>query len=229
MQPALGWAEPEPLLEATVVGSQCFADGMTGEWAVLPATEERFEDLATVINPRRNEKHCWCLSPRMGQREIRELGADSREEAMHELTRRHPPPGVLAYRDGEPVGWCGMAPRSAMPRLARSEVMPPVDDVPVWSIVCLVVRVGHRRRGVTGQLIDGAVAYAASEGAPAVEAYPVDPEGGKVDQTMAYVGTLPMFERAGFRVVGQTRATSAHRVRWVVRRDLTPRDATTPA
>ncbi|WP_153393984.1 GNAT family N-acetyltransferase [Ornithinicoccus halotolerans] len=191
-------------------------------WEVLPATDERFEDLATVINPRRNPKHCWCLAPRFAQREIRDLGGDSREEAMRELTRRRPPPGVLAYRDGEPVGWCGMAPRSAMPRLARSEVMPAVDDVPVWSIVCLVVRVGHRRQGVTGQLIDGAVAYAASHGAPAVEAYPVDPEGGRVDQTMAYVGTVPMFERVGFRVIGETRATSANRVRWVVRRDLVP-------
>jgi len=85
------------------------------------------------------------------------------------------PPGVVIYRDGEPVGWCNIGPRTEITRLARSRLIRPVDDVPVWSIVCVVVRPGHRRQGVTAPLLEGAVAYAASHGAPAVEAYPVDP------------------------------------------------------
>jgi len=129
------------------------------------------------------------------------------------------PPGVVTYRDGEPVGWCNIGPRTEITRLARSRLIRPVDDVPVWSIVCVVVRPGHRRQGVTAPLLEGAVAYAASHGAPAVEAYPVDPPG-RMDFTMAFVGTRPMFERAGFRVVASTHATASSMQRLVMRRDL---------
>jgi len=83
----------------------------------------------------------------------------------------------------------------------------------------VVVRPGHRRRGVTAPLLEGAVAYAASHGAPAVEAYPVDPPE-RMDLTMAFVGTKSMFERAGFRVVGTTDATASGMLRLVMRRDL---------
>jgi GNAT superfamily N-acetyltransferase len=94
-----------------------------------------------------------------------------------------------------------------------------VDDVAVWSIVCVVVRGGHRKQGVTGRLIEGAVAYAASRGAPAVEAYPVDPPG-RMDTTMAFVGTRSMFAKAGFTQVGTTDAVASKLPRIVMRRDL---------
>ena len=89
----------------------------------------------------------------------------------------------------------------------------------VWSIVCVVVRSGHRRQGVTVQLIDGAAAYAASRGAPAVEAYPVEPEG-RMDTTMAFVGTRSMFENAGFEVIGTTHAVASGLPRLIMRRTL---------
>jgi GNAT superfamily N-acetyltransferase len=98
--------------------------------------------------------------------------------------------------------------------------MLPVDDLPVWSIVCLVVRSGYRRRGVTRALIEGAVAYAASNGAPAVEAHPVDPGDRRMDLTMAFVGTRGMFEKAGFEVVGTTDAVASKLPRLVMRRTL---------
>jgi ribosomal protein S18 acetylase RimI-like enzyme len=97
--------------------------------------------------------------------------------------------------------------------------MRPLDDVPVWSINCVVVRGGYRRLGVPGHLLDGAVAYAAARGAPAVEAYPVDPPG-RMDLTMAFVGTRAMFERAGFEVVGRTDAVASKLPRLVMRRVL---------
>lgn len=95
-----------------------------------------------------------------------------------------------------------------------------MDDLPVWSIICVVVRGGHRRQGVTTPLLEGAVAWAASEGAPAVEAYPVDPAGERMDLTMAFVGTRAMFERVGFEVVGRTAAVASRMPRLVMRRDL---------
>jgi GNAT superfamily N-acetyltransferase len=189
------------------------------DWQTHPVTPDRFEDFADVINPNRRVTHCWCLSHRLNAADIAELGGGDRERAMRALCERPNPPGVVTYLDGVPVGWCNIGPRAEIPRLVRSKLMRPIDDVPVWSIVCLVVRGGHRRRGVTAELIEGAVEYAASRGAPAVEAHPVDPVG-RMDQTMAFVGTRAMFERAGFRVVGTTDAFASRMPRLVMRRDL---------
>lgn len=186
-------------------------------WETHPVTPERFADFADVINPTRRADHCWCLSHRCTAGEIAELG-ESREQAMRALTDAEPQ-GVVTYRDGEPVGWCSIGPRSHITRLTRSKLIRPLDDLPVWSIICVVVRSGRRRQGVTAAMLEGAVAYARAHGAPAVEAYPVDPPG-RMDLTMAFVGTRAMFERAGFSVVGTTDAVASRMPRLVMRRPL---------
>lgn len=191
----------------------------TTSWQTHPVTPDRFEDFADVINPSRRVTHCWCLSHRLRAKDIEELSGGSREQAMRRLCERENPPGVVTYRDGEPVGWCSVGPRSEIPRLQASKLIRPVDGVPVWSIICVVVRSGHRKQGVTGHLIEGAAAYAASRGAPAIEAYPVDPEG-RMDLTMAFVGTRSMFEKAAFRVIGTTDAVASGMPRLIMRRDL---------
>jgi GNAT superfamily N-acetyltransferase len=191
-------------------------------------TPDRFEDFADVVNRTRRANHCWCLSHRLQAAEIEQLGSGSREAAMRRLCEREHPPGVVTYLDGEPVGWCNIGPRVEITRLARSRLIPPVDDLPVWSIVCVVVRAGHRRQGVTAPLLEGAVAYAASHGAPAVEAYPVDPPG-RMDTTMAFVGTKAMFDRSGFRAVGTTNATASGMPRLIMRRIVVPGPTSTPA
>lgn len=201
------------------VGRRWFSGSMT--WETHPVTPDRFDDFADVVNRSRRADSCWCLSHRLRLKEIEELGGGSRERAMRALCERENPPGVVTYLDGTPVGWCNIGPRSEIPRLVHSRLIRPVDDVPVWSIVCVVVRSGHRRTGVTAPLLEGAVAYAGSRGAPAVEAYPVDPPG-RMDTTMAFVGTRSMFERAGFRVVGTTDAVASRMPRLVMRRDLAP-------
>ncbi|MEO9323959.1 GNAT family N-acetyltransferase [Nocardioides sp. C4-1] len=186
-----------------------------------PVTPSRFDDFADVVNPNRRATHCWCLSHRLSAQEIEELGHGEREQAARALGRRRNPPGVVAYDDeGTPVGWCSIGPRADNTRLVRSRLITPLDDVPVWSIICVVVRGGHRKRGVTTPLIEGAVAYAADRGAPAVEAYPVDPGERRMDLTMAFVGTRRMFERAGFEVVGETDAIASRMPRLVMRRYL---------
>lgn len=186
-----------------------------------PVTPSRFDDFADVVNPNRRTTHCWCLSHRLSAREIEELGHGDREVAARALGRRKNPPGVVAYDDeGTPVGWCSIGPRADNTRLASSRLITPIDDVAVWSIICVVVRGGHRRRGITTPLIEGAVAYAAERGAPAVEAYPVDPGERRMDLTMAFVGTRRMFENAGFEVVGETLATASKMPRLVMRRGV---------
>ncbi len=116
----------------------------TTQWETHPVTPDRFDDFADVINPKRRATHCWCLSHRLRADDIEELGEGSREQAMRRLCEREDPPGVVTYLDGTPVGWCNIGARSDIPRLVRSTKIHPVDDVPVWSIVCVVVRSGHR-------------------------------------------------------------------------------------
>lgn len=200
------------------VRGRWFDDGMS--WETFRLTPDRFNDFADVVNPNRRPTHCWCLSHRLRAKDIEELGQGDREQAMRRLCERDNPPGVVTYLNGMPVGWCSIGPRADIPRLARSRLIRPVDAIPVWSIICVVVRGGYRRKGVTAHLIEGAVQYAASRGAPAVEAYPVDPEG-RMDTTMAFVGTRSMFEKAGFQMAGTTNAVASRLPRLIMRRSLT--------
>ena len=109
-----------------------------------------------------------------------------------------------------------------LPRLVRSRTIPAIDEVPVWAIGCFVVRAGYRRRGIARALLAGVVEFARASGAPGVEAYPVDPEGARVDTAFGFVGFTPMFERAGFRRVLATAACSDRRPRWLMRLDFGP-------
>ena len=162
---------------------------------------------------------CWCLSHRLDWKTNRGLVGPARAEFVRELCSRSVAPGVLAYQNDEVVGWAGVAPRSEL-QLARSRKIPHIDDLPVWSVWCIRVRPGHRGRGISHALLAGAVDYARSQGAPAVEGYPVDNAGRKVDLTMAYVGTRKLFERAGFVKVADTDSVSGGFPRVVMRLDL---------
>ena len=166
-----------------------------------------------------NASVCWCLSHRIDAKTNRELIGPARGEHVRMLCAREVAPGVLAYEGQTVVGWAAVAPRSELP-FARSRKIPHVDDLPVWSAWCVRVRPGHRGRGISHALLDGAVAYARSRGAPAVEGYPVDNQGRKVDLTMAYVGTRRLFERAGFSKAADTDAVSGGFPRVLMRLEL---------
>ena len=185
---------------------------------VRPA--RRFADLRTMVGPKNPASNvCWCLSHRLGSATNRALVGPARGDYVEQLTRRAVAPGVLAYDGDEVVGWAAIAPRSELP-FAASRKIPHVDDLPVWSLWCIRVRPGHRGKGIARALIPGAVDYARSEGAPAVEGYPADTRGEKVDQTMAYVGTRGLFERAGFTKAADTSAVSGGFPRVVMRLEL---------
>ncbi|MPY91975.1 MAG: GNAT family N-acetyltransferase [Acidimicrobiia bacterium] len=185
-----------------------------------------FEDVRQVIGPRRPEANvCWCLSYRIPSRLNRELRGAARGELVAELCRRDPPPGVLAYDGDVPVGWAGVAPRADLNSFARTNSkIPHVDDQPVWTVWCFRTRAGNRGRGVSHALLAGAVDFARAHGAPAIEGYPVDNRGAPVDRTMAYVGTLALFEQAGFTKVSDTGSVLDGFPRVLVRLDLIPLD-----
>jgi GNAT superfamily N-acetyltransferase len=173
------------------------------------ATSDRFEDLAVVLGPKKSPDAsvCWCLSHRLDSKTERELVGPARGEYVKGLCGSDDGPGVLAYEDDQVAGWAAVAPRSELP-FARSRKIPHVDDLPVWSIWCIRVRPGFRGRGISHALLTGAIEHARVRGAPAVEGYPVDNRGAKVDTTMAYVGTRRLFEHAGFTMASETDAVS---------------------
>jgi ribosomal protein S18 acetylase RimI-like enzyme len=187
---------------------------------IRPATRARFDDVATMLGPKNpTSSVCWCLSHRLDSKTNRELVGPARGEYVRELTERPVAPGVLAYDGEEVVGWAAVAPKSELP-FQRSRKFPHSDDQPVWSIWCVRVRPGHRGQGIVNALLTGAVDYAASQGAPAIEGYPVDNRGEKVDLTMAYVGTKSQFERAGFTQAGTTDSVSGGFPRVLMRRHV---------
>ncbi len=162
---------------------------------VRPATD--FDDVRTMLGPKRPDANvCWCLSYRLPSKENRELTGRKRGAKVKQLLKKGPL-GVLAYEGDEVVGWAAVAPR-AETNFARSRKIPHVDELDVWSVWCIRVRPGHRKGGISHDLLQGAVEYARDAGAPAIEGYPVDNRGKKVDLTMAYVGTRRLFEQRGF-------------------------------
>lgn len=185
---------------------------------VRPATV--FDDVATLVGPKKPTSNvCFCLSYRIGSKENVALRGEARAARVRELCAQDPPPGVIAYLDGEPAGWAALHPRRET-SFARNRLIPHVDDLDVWSLWCFRVRPGYRKRGVMHTLIDGAVAYARERGAPAVEGYPVDNRGEKVDMTMAYVGTRALFESAGFVKAADTGSVLSGFPRVLMRLDL---------
>ncbi len=186
---------------------------------VRPAHD--FDDMATMFAPKNPDSSvCWCLSWRLSSKENRELKGTARADKVRELCARDRAPGVLAYIDGNVAGWAGVAPRSELHPFANSRKIPHIDDLPVWSIWCIRVRPGFRGQGITPALIDGAVTYARASGAPAVESYPADNAGQRVDLTMAFVGTRSMFERAGFVKAADTDSIVGGFPRILMRRAL---------
>ena len=199
---------------------------------VRPATAQLWDDVATVFGTRGDPARCWCQWFRMRNDGWRAATTASNRTALRAQldaaadgrSGGPPSPGVLAYtEDGEPVGWCAIAPRASYPRVLASQVLraawstaAETDDPDVWSLTCFVVRVGHRRQGVAGTLLDGALGLARSHGARAVEAYPVDVAAKpSVSASELYHGPLHLFVARGFREVARSGSARA-----VVRLDL---------
>jgi GNAT superfamily N-acetyltransferase len=178
---------------------------------VHPVTPDRWDDLARLFGPSGAYSGCWCMWWRESAKDFERNGNAGNRRAMRSLVRDDRVPGMLAYSDGQPVGWVSVAPRREFPRIERSPTLKPVDDRPVWSVVCFFIDKGHRRSGVARALLRAAVNRAAENGARLVEAYPVDPRERDYPDAEAYTGVVPLFEAAGFREVARRGKRPIHR------------------
>ena len=173
-----------------------------GAISIAPVTSQRWADLVALFGPERGgHGGCWCQWFRLFRPDYEALDRGGRKARFADLVERGPPPGVLAYNEDEPVGWCAVSPRAEQPRLDKGRVSKRLkgDDYGrIWVITCLFVDPAWRRRGLMRPLIAGAVDLARNQGARHVEAYPMIP-GPKTGNADLYVGQLDAFLDCGFR------------------------------
>ncbi len=166
-----------------------------------PLTPERWADFEKLFGPRGACAGCWCMYWRLTRSQHDQQQGELNRRSIKALVDSGNIPGILAYVDDEPVGWCSIAPRQEFATLARSRILKPVDDQPVWSVVCFFVTRKYRRQGLTIQLLNAAVEYAASKGATIIEGYPVEPKEGKAPDVFVFTGLSSAFKQAGFKEV----------------------------
>ena len=176
---------------------------------VQPLTPERWPDLEAIFEARGCSvaRGCWCMYYRVSGKEtgFTRPGDAQRErskQALKALAGDDPPPGLIGYRDGVPVGWISLGPRADYAKLARSPTMKAVDDQPVWSIVCFVVPSEYRKQGVARDLLAGAIRWARRRGVRLLEAYPVDKHEPSATEA-PWFGSKSMFDEAGFEEVAR--------------------------
>jgi GNAT superfamily N-acetyltransferase len=194
---------------------------------IEPLTPDRLVDLAMLFEQGGDPKWCWCAYYRVRSFDFSKGGKNRHrsvlESAVADGTVEGRAPGLVAYDGDEAVGWISIGPRADYERLAHSRVLSPVDETPVWSIVCFVVGRRSRGRGVARALLAAGIDYAREQGATMLEAYPVEvADGGRIPSANVYRGTLSMFEDAGFQVVARRQAPGSDTTRPIVRLWLTP-------
>lgn len=171
---------------------------------VQPATPDRWDDVAALAGDNGFYSGCWCSWWLLSSAAFDRASTEERRAVLQDLVAEGAEPGLLAYRDGEPVGWVALGPRERYGRLQRSPKLKPVDDTPVWVVNCFVVRRDQRGAGVATALLEAAVAHARARGATHLEGVPIDTgtRGTKAAAAL-YTGVLSTFESAGFVEVGR--------------------------
>jgi GNAT superfamily N-acetyltransferase len=166
-----------------------------------PLTDTEWLDFLTLFEEHGPQQGCWCMYWRLKRAECQRQFGEGNKLAFKKIIDSGKVPGILAYLDGQPVGWCSIAPREEFSVLDRSPTLKRIDDLPVWALVCFFVARAYRRRGMTGLLIQAGIEYAKGRGAKIIEAYPLRTEITKYLPYERFMGIESTFERAGFKVV----------------------------
>jgi GNAT superfamily N-acetyltransferase len=172
-----------------------------------PLTADRWPDLERLFGERGACAGCWCMWWRLSRKQFKASKGESNRQAFKKIVDSGVEPGVLAYNNGEAVGWCAVGPREVYPLLENSRVLSRVDEKPVWSITCLFVARPFRRKGVSAQLLRAAAAHAQAQGARLLEGYPLEPKKSTVPDAFVWTGLASAFRKAGFREVARRSST----------------------
>ena len=167
---------------------------------IEPVTGDRWDDVLELFGENGAYSNCWCTWWLLTASAWDAASPIERRRVLESKIGAGDEPGLLAYHDGAPVGWCAVGPRRWYGRLnsKRSRVFRPIDDLDTWVVNCFFTRKDHRRAGIASRLLDAAIRHATAGGAGIIEAYPVDRETRPSRSADLFVGTLTMFLDAGF-------------------------------
>lgn len=176
------------------------------KFSFQPLTSKNWKDFELLFGPKGACEGCWCMSWRLRAADYKRMRGDENKKAIKNLVKKSSP-GIIAYTDGKPAGWCAVAPRNEYLRLENSKVLQPVDDKPVWSVSCFFIAKEFRNKGLSSKLLKAAVDFAFSNGANIIEGYPVEPKKGKMADVFVWTGLSSVFKKAGFKEVARRSET----------------------
>src|SRR3972149_3496361 len=166
-----------------------------------PVTKERWKDFEILFSEKGACAGCWCMYWRIRQSVWEKQKGDGNKKAIKKIIFSDEVPGILAYLNDEPVGWCSVAPREEFIKLGNSRILKPVDDNLVWSVVCFFIHRNYRRKGLSVALLNAVKKFVKSNGGKIIEGYPVEPKKDKMPDAFAWTGLSEAFKKAGFKEV----------------------------
>jgi GNAT superfamily N-acetyltransferase len=166
---------------------------------IQPLIWARWQDFEKLFGPRGACGGCWCMYWKYPRKDFQNNRGDGNRSLQTAFVETGGIPGLLAYVEGLPVGWCAIEPRENFPTLERSPILQPVDDSKVWSITCFFVDRKFRLKGLSTALLLAAVQYAAENDARIVEGYPTDQQDKQMPAPFVYTGLAKSFFASRFR------------------------------
>lgn len=166
---------------------------------IRPVTADRWDVLEALFGPDGAFKGCWCAYWRLRHTDFKDASTGEKKRVLQDrVATCDPSPGLLAYRDNEPVGWVSVEPRHRFEAFEHARVYTRVDDTPVWTVSCFYLDESVRGRGLTTHLLKAVKVHVRANGGIAVEGYPENPTELNPSGTPGYMGLVPAFEHAGF-------------------------------
>jgi len=172
-----------------------------------PVTKENWKDFENLFGEKGACAGCWCMYWRMRRKEYDTLRGSGTKRKMKSLVNKGTIPGILAYDNDKPVGWCSIAPREDFPVLENSKVLKRIDDKSVWSVVCFFINKNYRRQGLSVEMLNAVKKYVKMNNGKIVEGYPVEPKSGKTADVFAWTGLAAAFKKAGFKELARRSET----------------------
>ena len=170
-------------------------------------TSNSWQDFANLFGERGACGGCWCMYCRLRNKDYETSKGAGNKRAMKKLVKDGNQIGLIMYVDDVPAGWCSVAPREDFVRMETSRILKPVDDKPVWSIVCFFIHKDYRKKGYSVKLLKEVTGYCKKRGVQIVEGYPVEPKKGEMAPAFAWTGIAAAFRKAGFTEVARRSET----------------------
>ncbi len=180
---------------------------LISKYNFFPVTNERWKDFEKLFGEKGACAGCWCMYWRLKQSVLDAQKGKGNKLAMKKIIGSGTIPGIIAYSEGEPIGWCSVAPREEFSKLDNSRILKPVDEKSVWSVVCFFIHKTHRKMGLSIALLNAAKRFVKSSGGKILEGYPIEPKKDKMPDAFVWTGLSAAFQSAGFKEVARRSET----------------------